>query len=263
VTSTPWRKDVAVEPGYRIDGPADAPVVILGPSLGTQLSMFDRQVAALAETLRVVRFDIRGHGSSAPSSAAFTLADMAADVVALADRLGIARFSYVGVSISGAIGQALAIDYPDRLDRLVINASAAHWPDHDEWVARAARVRAEGLGFFVPSRTGIWFSEAFARAFPGEAEALLTNLAATDKHGYAACCEAIGDFDARARLGEIGAPTLVIAGERDVATPVARAMEIHAGIAGSELAVVPEALHLLNIEQSEAFNTLVLRHLHG
>ena len=96
----------------------------------------------------------------------FTLADMAADIVGVADRLGIEKFSYVGVSISGAIGQALAIDYPDRLDRLVICASAPHWPDHDEWVARAARVRNEGLDFFVPSRPGIWFSPAFATDHP-------------------------------------------------------------------------------------------------
>ncbi len=260
---TTWRRDAAIDLGYRVDGRADAPPVFLGPSLGTTSSLFDRQLPVLTKDWRVVRSDLRGHGTSPLAAQPFTLADMAADIVRLADRLGIEKFSYVGVSISGAIGQALAIDYPDRLDRLVICASAPRWPDREEWVARSARVRAEGLDFFVPSRPGIWFSQAFAADYPQEAKRLMTDLRTTDRQGYAACCDAIGDFDARQRLGHIKAPTLIIAGENDPATPVVRAEEIHAGIPASRLVVVPGALHLLNVERSDVFNRLVNQYLRG
>lgn len=256
-----WRKDKAVALGYRLDGAKDAPVVILGPSLGTTLSLFDRQIAALRQRWRVVRHDLRGHGISSSSAHPFTIADMAADVIALADHLHIDTFSYVGVSISGAVAQALAIDHPQRIDSLLICASAPYWADRGEWVTRAERVRQEGTGFLVPSRTGIWFSEAFAGAYPSDADRLCRELGAMERHAYAGCCDAIRDFDARDRLGTITAPTLIVAGEYDPATPVSRGEEIRQRIGNSRLEVVRGALHLLNIENSEEFNPLMIRHL--
>lgn len=256
-----WRKDGAVELGYRLDGSAQGPVVILGPSLGTELSLFDRQIDAFGGNWRIVRHDLRGHGTSPSSNCPFTLADMAADVIALADKLKIERFSYVGVSISGAVAQALAVDYPQRIDRLVICASAAHWPDSSEWASRAERVRREGTDFLVGSRPGIWFSDAFGRSFPAEARRLTEGLRGTGKIAYAACCDAIREFDARDRLGRISAPTIVVVGEHDPATPVERAKEIAGGINGSRLSIIPGGLHLPNVENSPDFNALMMAHL--
>lgn len=237
-------------------------MVILGPSLGTDMLLFERQVPALlAAGFQVVRHDLRGHGLSPVSEEPFTLADMAADVVLLADRLGLRRFSFVGVSISGAIGQALAIDHPKRLDRLVLCATAAYWPDHEEFLARAARVRSEGTGFLVPSRRGVWYSETFAAAHPLEAGRLDLGLASTSRRGYAACCEAIAAFDARPRLASVITPTLIVAGGQDQATPITRAREIESGIAASRLEVMEAAPHLLNVECHREFNELMMAHL--
>jgi 3-oxoadipate enol-lactonase len=244
-----------------VDGPADAPVLVLGPSLGTDTGLFDAQVAAFADRLRIVRYDLRGHGSSEVVPGPCTMADLAADVLALLDRLGVERFSYAGVSIGGAIGQQLALTVPERLERLAIIASAAQFADPPSWAVRAQQVREEGTGFLVPSRTGIWFTAEWAERSPGEAKRLLDMLRATPPEGYAACCEAIGAFDVRNRLGEITAPTLTIAGTEDPATTPEMVQFIADGIPGARSAVVQGAAHLPNATDPEVVNEALRRHL--
>ena len=243
------------------DGPADAPVLVLGPSLGTDTGLFDAQVAEFAGDFHVVRYDLRGHGGSEVVPGACTMAELADDVLALLDRLGVGRFSYAGVSIGGAIGQQLAVTVPQRLERLVVIASAARFADPPSWAVRAERVREEGTDFLVPSRTGTWFTPAWAEEHPDEAGRLLEVLRATPAEGYAACCEAISAFDVRDRLGEIGTPTLVVAGAEDPATPPDMVRVVAEGIGGAEFVVVPGAAHLPNATDPETVNTLLRRHL--
>jgi 3-oxoadipate enol-lactonase len=246
-----------------VDGPDDAPVLVLGPSLGTDTGLFDAQVAGFADRFRTVRYDLRGHGGSEVVPGACTMADLAGDVLALLDRLGVERFCYAGVSIGGAIGQQLAVDVPERLDRLVVIASAARFADPPSWVVRAQQVREEGTGFLVPSRTGTWFTAAWASQHPDEAERLVAMLRATPPEGYAACCEAIGAFDLRDRLGEVTAPTLVVAGAEDPATPPDMVGVVAGGIRGAEFVVVPGAAHLPNATDPETVDDLLRRHLSG
>src|SRR3954469_7941547 len=201
------------------DGPPEAPVLVLGPSLGSDLGLFDAQVGALAVGHRVIRYDLRGHGRSPVVPGPYTVGDMAADVVAALDERGIDRFSYAGVSLGGAIGEQLAVTVPGRLARLVVMASAARFPDPPSWTERARRVRAEGTGVLVPSRVGAWVTPRFAESHPEETERLQAMLRRTSREGYAACCETLTAFDLRDRLGGIAAPTLVIAGADDPATP--------------------------------------------
>ncbi len=234
------------------DGPADAPVLVLGPSLGTGLGLFDAQVAALADRHRVIRYDLRGHGNSPVIPGPFTIADLADDVVHLLDDLGVDRFAYAGVSLGGAVGLQLAVTVPERLDRLIVMASAPRFPDPPSWKARAERVRAEGTEFLVSSRIGAWVTPPFAAAHPEETERLLQMLRATSREGYAACCETIEAFDVRDRLPGITAPTLVIAGADDPATPPDTVRAIADGIPGARFVVVPEASHLVSAEQPEA-----------
>lgn len=248
---------------YRDEGPRGAPVVVLGSSLGTTLAMFDGQAAALAEDWRVIRVDLRGHGRSTAAERRFGIDDMAADIVDLLDNLSVDRFSYVGVSISGAVGQVLGIRERNRLDRLVICASAVRWPDPDVWRHRAERVRAEGTDFLVASRPNVWFSAAYAEREPQRVQQLLVNLQATNRDAYAACCDAIADFDARPHLASIAAPTLVVVGEHDPATPVDLATQVAAGIPGARLLVVPGAFHLLTDENSLELTDAIGRHLRG
>jgi 3-oxoadipate enol-lactonase len=242
-------------------GPADAPVLVLGPSLGTDLGLFDPQARALADRFRVIRYDLRGHGGSTVVPGPYGVADLADDVQRLLDRLGVDRFAYAGVSLGGAIGLQLAVTLPERVTHLVVMASAARFPDPPSWKQRAERVRAEGTEFLVPSRIGAWVTPGFAESHPAETERLLTMLRSTPREGYAACCEAIEDFDVRDRLPGITAATLVVAGRDDPATPPDTVREIADGIQDARFVVVPEASHLVSAEQPEAVTAEIRRFL--
>ena len=246
---------------HLVDGPAAAPVLVLGPSLGTDAGLFDRQVAALADRWRIVRYDLPGHGGAPLPPGPCTVASLADEVAALLRGLGVERFHYAGVSLGGAIGLALAISHPGRLLSLTVCASAARFPDPDSWRARASIVRDEGTGAVVESRTGTWFTPRLAAERPDEADRLLTMLRATSAEGYARCCEAVADFDVRADLGRIAVATLVIAGADDPATPVGTVREVADGIPGSSFVVVPDAAHLVNAEQPVPVNEALADHL--
>jgi 3-oxoadipate enol-lactonase len=243
------------------EGPADAPVLVLGPSLGTDVGLFDAQVTAFADRYRVIRYDLRGHGRSEMVPGPCTVADLAADVLDLLDRLGVERFCYAGVSIGGAIGQQLALTVPERVEKLALIATAAQFTDPPSWAVRAKQVRAEGTEFLVPSRTGTWFTPEFAAREPAEAERLLAMLRATPAEGYAACCEAISTFDVRDRLGEIAAPTLVLAGAEDPATTGEMMRELAEGIPGAQFVVVPGAAHLPVATHPDAVDAALREHL--
>lgn len=244
----------------------DRTPLILGPSIGTTMRLWDEVLPALAADRAVIRYDLPGHGGSAaavlPSlkPGAMTVADLAQAVLNLANSLGIKRFDYAGVSLGGAIGQQLALTVPDRIDRLAILASAARFPDPASWSARAEQVRGSGTEFLVPSRTGAWFTAAWVDAHPAETERLLAMLRATPPEGYAACCEAVGTFDVRDRLPAIAAPTLVLAGEHDPATTVDTVRLIAERVPGARFSVVPGAAHLPNATHPEAVNPLLLEH---
>jgi len=242
------------------DGAPDGRVLVLGPSLGTDLGLFAAQVPALGDVLRIIRFDLRGHGGSEVIPGPCTMADLAADVLGLLDRLGVDRFHYAGVSIGGAIGQELALTVPDRLDRLAVIASAAQFADPPSWSVRAQQVREQGTGFLVPSRTGTWFSASWSEQHPEEADRLLQMLRATPAEGYAACCEAIGGFDVRDRLGKVSAPTLTVAGTEDPATTVEMVQLIAHQVPAAESIVVPGAGHLPNATHSDEVNAALRRH---
>ncbi|HST96435.1 MAG TPA: 3-oxoadipate enol-lactonase [Geodermatophilus sp.] len=244
-----------------VDGPDDAPVLVLGPSLGTDTGLFDTQAAEFARDFRVVRYDLRGHGGSEVVPGPCTMADLAGDVVALLDRLGIDRFSYAGVSIGGAIGQQLALTVPERLEKLAIIASAAQFADPPSWGVRAKQVREHGTDTLVGSRTGTWFTATWAEKNPDEALRLLQMLRDTPDEGYAACCEAIGAFDVRDRLQDITAPTLVVAGAEDPATTVDMVRLLADGIPESEFVVVPGAAHLPNATHPGAVDAALRTHL--
>lgn len=250
-----------MKPHYVVDGPADAPVLVLGPSLGTTLALFDPQVAALAGQYRIVRFDLRGHGGSPAPSGPYTIGDLAGDVLELADALGIERFHYAGVSIGGAIGQQLAIEHGERLASLTLIATAARFADPESWPGRAATVRAEGTEVLVPSRTGTWFTPEFAEREPAATQRLLDMLHITTREGYAGCCEAIAGFDARAELGRVRVPTLAIAGAEDPATTPEMVREIAATIPSANFRNVAHSAHLVNFTDPGPVSDALARHL--
>lgn len=243
------------------DGPADAEVLVLGPSLGTDTGLFGDQVAALADRYRLVRYNLPGHGGASAPPGPYTMAGMASDVLALLERHGIDRFHYAGVSIGGAIGLQLALEAGERLASLTVCASAARFADPPSWHDRAATVRGQGTEAMLASRPGTWYTHEFARAEPEAAEALLEMLRATTDEGYAGCCEAIAEFDVRERLAEITVPTLALAGAEDPATPPEMLQQITDSVPGARLVVVPNAAHLPGVEQPETVNKELANHI--
>lgn len=246
---------------HRFDGPENGPVLVLGPSLGTDLQLFDAQVERLGDRYRILRYDLPGHGLSSTPSGPYTMDFLADQVIALLDSLGVGRFHYAGVSIGGAIGVVLAAGHPDRVLSLASCASALQFADPPSWATRAALVRAEGTGAMVGSRKGVWYTEDFAQREPDEVERLLEMLRGTAAEGYAGCCEAIGSFDARVLAASITAPTIAIAGAEDPATPPMMVRQIAETIPGAEFVTIDGAAHLLNVERPDDFSALLVRHL--
>ncbi len=253
---------MAVELNHQIRGPERAPAVFLGASLGTTLDMWEPQINALGERWRVIAFDTRGHGGSPGADGSTSVEDLADDVLALADSLNIETFGYCGLSLGGAIGQVLAACHAERVRALVLCCTSARFGEGaDAWRERAAQVRAEGTGFLVEQSVGRWFTDGFPAREPDTTKRLLDMVAGTSPAGYAACCDALSRFDGRPLLSQIVAPTLVMAGADDPATPVAMSEELASGIKDAELSVVPHASHLASVEQPTAVTDAIAKHL--
>ncbi|MFG2575058.1 4-carboxymuconolactone decarboxylase [Streptomyces sp. NPDC048481] len=244
---------------YRFDGPEEAPVLILGPSLGTTWHMWDRQVPELAQQWRVFRFDLPGHGG-APAYPAGSVADLAARLLATLDGLGVQRFGYAGCAFGGAVGVELALRHPERVASLALIAASPRFGTADEFRQRGVIVRTNGLDPIARTSPDRWFTSGFAAAQPAITEWAVQMVRTTDPGCYIAACEALAAFDVRAEIGRVGAPTLVLVGSDDQVTGPAEARTLVAGIPDSRLAVVPGASHLVPVEQPAAVTDLLVRH---
>ncbi|MFD5473299.1 alpha/beta fold hydrolase [Streptomyces sp. NPDC127105] len=244
---------------YRFDGPEDAPVLILGPSLGTTWHMWDRQVPELTKQWRVFRFDLPGHGG-APAHPADSVSDLVTRLLATLDGLGVQRFGYAGCALGGAIGIELALRHPERLASLALIATSPRFGTADEFRQRGVIVRTNGLDPIARTSPERWFTTGFAAAQPAITEWAVQMVRTTDPGCYIAACKALAVFDARADLGRIGVPTLVLVGSDDQVTGPAQARTLVAGIRDARLAVVPGASHLVPVEQPVAVTDLLVRH---
>jgi 3-oxoadipate enol-lactonase len=246
---------------HRFDGPEDAPVLVMGSSLGTSGAMWDEQVPAFSQSFRMLRYDTRGHGQSPVPPGPYTMDELGADVLELLDRLGIERASFCGLSIGGMIGMWCASEAPERIERLVLCCTVPHFPPPELWNERADTVRAQGMEPMVEPALERWLPPETRRVRPEAEEHLRAMIASTPPEGYAGCCEAIRDMDLRGRLGAIAAPTLVLAGSDDPSTPKDKVRPIADAIAGAGFVVIDDAAHIANMAQPDAFNRAVLGHL--
>jgi 3-oxoadipate enol-lactonase len=244
-------------------GPADAPELLFVGSLGTTLEMWDAQVAALADRRALVRVDVRGHGRSPAPGGAYSIGELATDVVATLDALRIRRISVCGLSIGGMIGMWLAAHVPERVERLVLICTSAHMPAaSDAYRDRARTVRSHGSP--EPVADGVlerWFTPAWAQTHEESVASYRRMLCATPADGYAGCCEAIAALDLRPELPQIAAPTLVIAGAADRATLPEHAEAITAAVPTARLEVLGEAAHLASVQRPAEVTQLVDEHL--
>ena len=252
---------MTVELHHRFDGPSDAPVLVLGSSLGTTGAMWDDNVPALSERFRLLRYDTRGHGGSPVPDGPYTMDELGADVLALLDRLELERVAYCGLSIGGMIGMWLASEAPQRIERLVLCCTVTCFPPRELWDERIETVRAEGIEPMVEPALERWLPDEVRAARP-EAEAHLRALIrATPPEGYAGCCEAIRDMDLRDRLARIEAPTLVVAGSQDPSTPAEKVRTIAEAVAHARYVELEGAAHIANMGRPKEFERAVLDHL--
>ena len=248
-------KDVRLH--YLIEGREDAPWLILSNSLGTTFDMWSPQMPALLRHFRVLRYDTRGHGQSGVPPGPYRIDQLGGDVIALLDALGIARAHFCGLSMGGMTGIWMGIHRPSRVDRLVLCNTAARIGPPEVWDARIAKVNSEGVDAIVPAVIDRWFTADFQRRAPHQIEQVRRMLRNTDPAGYVANCAAVRDMDQRDAVGRITAPTMVIAGRHDQATPPGDGRLVADRIAGARF-VEFDASHLSNWEAADAFTAEVI-----
>ncbi|MDQ4057561.1 MAG: 3-oxoadipate enol-lactonase [Actinomycetota bacterium] len=239
-----------------VDGPDDAPVVLFSNSLGADLRMWDAQAEAFAGRFRVVRYDGRGQGGSDTPEGPYTIEALGGDALAVLDALEVERAHICGISMGGLVAQRLAAIHPERVDRAVYANTAAKIGSDEMWDARIAAVRTGGMKAIRDAVLGRFFTDSF-----GDTEVVRRTsdtFTAASPEGYVNLCYAVRNADLRPLVGSIRAPSLVVAGAHDVATPPAEARWLHERIPGSELVVVADAAHLSNVEQPNRFNQAVL-----
>jgi len=246
---------------HRLDGPPDAPVLVLSGSLGTVLSMWDPHAATLGERFRVLRYDLRGHGGSAVPPGPYAMSELGEDLLALMDEVGIERAALCGLSIGGMISMWVAAHHPDRVQRLVACCTSAKLGPPEVWHERVAAVRAGGIESIADAVLERWFTPAFAEAHPELIARMRAQLVATPPEGYIGCCEAIAAMDLTGDLPQITAPTLVLAAEQDLATPPEHGRQIAELIPGARFQTVSPGAHIATVERPDVTTAMILRFL--
>ena len=245
---------------YRLDGPEDAPVLVLSNSLGTTLDMWDAQLPEFARRFRLLRYDTRGHGESQVTPGPYSAELLGKDVLALTEALNLVQFSYCGLSMGGLIGQWLGLNAGSRLQKLILCNTGAKIGNDEGWNARIASVTNEGMAETAAGAIGRWFTPEFAAAEPQTVETVRQQLLGCDPLGYAANCAVVRDADFRERLGGISHPLLFVAGSRDPVTTVADAEFVVGRVPNARL-VSLDAAHLSNIGARTAFDAAVIEFL--
>jgi 3-oxoadipate enol-lactonase len=242
---------------YSLDGPADAPVLVLSNSLGTDLHMWDKVVRGFSERFRVLRYDTRGHGESSVSEPPYTVSQLAQDLVRLLDHLHLDRVNLCGLSLGGITAMWLAIHEPSRFEKLIFANTSPRITSAKAWNERIAFVRASGMHELAKVTMPRWFTADFLASNPNAVDPLISVIESTSPDGYIGCCAALGNKDLWAEVNRIQAPSLVITGEFDVATPAADGQALHNILSNSHY-VELKAGHLSAWERPHEFQSAVL-----
>jgi 3-oxoadipate enol-lactonase len=248
-----------------VEGPPDAPVLVLGNPVGTSREVWSHQVPVLSRYFRIVRYEPRGHGAPGAQSPAppgpYTIAELGADVLGTLNNYGIERFAFAGVSLGGMTGIWLAANAPERVTSLAVCCAAlTPMPDAQAWHDHAALVRKEGMAALAGLVVPRWFTPRFLATEPGQVEAVVAMLKGTSPEGYAGCGEAIAALDLRPQLASVTAPTLVVSGAEDVAAPPSVGAYTARNIQGARLTVIQAASHFAHYEKPGPVTNALLTH---
>jgi len=246
-----------VEFNVTLDGPENAPPLVLSNSLGTNLHMWDSQIPELTKHFRVIRYDTRGHGQSGAPEGPYSIEALGRDALAIMDALEFDQVNWMGLSMGGMIGQWLLTHAPERIGRAVLANTGSHMPQTDIWNQRIRTALDKGMEELTPGVIERWFTAEFRERDPDTVQKIVRMLHTTPAQGYAACCSAIRDMDQREAIRSVTHPVLVVIGAHDPATPPEMGKLIADHIRGART-VTLDAAHLSNIEQAEAFNQAVI-----
>jgi 3-oxoadipate enol-lactonase len=246
-----------VEFNVTLDGPENAPPLMLSNSLGTNLHMWDPQIPELTKHFRVIRYDSRGHGKSGAPDGPYSIDELGHDALAIMDALELDQVHWMGLSKGGMIGQWLLTHAPERIGRAVLANTGSHMPPPDLWNQRIRTAMDKGMEELTPGVIERWFTPEFRAREPDTVEKIVRMLHTTPAHGYAGSCSAIRDMDQRESIRSVTNPVLVVVGSRDPATPPEMGRHIADTIRGARI-VTLNAAHLSNIEQADAFNQAVV-----
>jgi 3-oxoadipate enol-lactonase len=247
-------KTNGIETNYEIHGKDGAPWLTFSHSLACTLRMWDDQLDAFKDRFRILLYDTRGHGASEAPKGPYTLDMLAEDLRQLLEHLKIAQTHFVGLSMGGMIGQTLVLKQPDLFDRVVL-ADTGHTQTPEtkkQWEERIRTAETKGMQPLVSSTLERWFTKDFREKEKDAVARIAALIQATPVPGYVGCCHAISNLNTTARLKEIKRPALAITGAQDAAAPGTR--YIGENVPGAETVVIPQAAHIANIEQAEAFN---------
>lgn len=253
-------KSNGIEIHCELQGKSGAPVVILSHSLASSMVMWEAQCDILGDHFWVLKYDMRGHGSTELVKGAYTLELLGEDVIGLMDALDIPNAHFIGLSIGGMIGQGLALNHADRLRSIILCDTAPILSEEAKplFEARMNQARELGMASLAEETLARWFTAPFLEQNPPVVNRIRRQILATPVDGFIGCSHAILGLNYLDRLSEISLDTLIVVGEDDPGTPVAASEAIHAEIRNSELVILPSAAHLSNIEQAEGFNRVIL-----
>ena len=250
-------------PQLRVTVQGEGPPIVLSHALGLDVHMWDGLAARLAKTMTVLRYEHRGHGESARPPGPYAMEDLVDDAARLIREWGRGPVAWVGLSMGGMVGQGLAIRHPELLGRVVLANTTSRYPESAAatWAARMAAVEHGGMAAVADAVVERYLGADYRAAHPAETSALRAKLLRCDPAGYVACCRAVAGVDWLDRLQGVQAPTLVIAGGRDVGATPEMAKAIADRIPGAALAVFDEASHLSVAEFPDRFHDTVLAFL--
>jgi 3-oxoadipate enol-lactonase len=247
---------------YELDGPADAPTLVLSNSLGTNLSLWDPQLPVFTQRFRVLRYDSRGHGQTSATQGEYSVELLGRDVLQLLDSLNLQRVNFCGLSIGGMTGMWLAVNAPQRLERLVLSNTAPKIGKPDTWNERIRAVREGGTQAVAQQVIERWFTPEFRRNHPDEVAKTRRMIESTSTDGYVGSCAAVRDFDFWERVSAIRAQTLVLTGTHDSAAPPSEAQKLAKQIPGARYTEL-QAAHISNVEAASRFTGEVSSFLHS
>src|SRR5271170_7811297 len=242
---------------YEQSGALNGPVLVLANSLGSNLHMWDKVLPSLEKSLRILRYDTRGHGNSSVSPPPYSIEQLGGDLLLLMDHLSVDRAHLCGLSLGGLVSQWLGIYAPERFERLIFANTAARIGTREGWEQRIAMVQSSGMEVLAFQTVERWITPAYREQHLAEMETIRQMLAATNPAGYCGCCAALRDTDLRGEISAIEAPCLVITGTHDPASPPSDGRAVQSALRDSSFVEIDSA-HLSAWEKAEEFAAAVL-----